>query len=1006
VRPVLLSALLVVFAGCHTAADDPFARASVIDRLDGGVGGPKALAQPGDFLLENDRLRIAVLATRDSMGPGLYGGSIADADVQWNDPRFPPGKGNDQLAEMFTTVNMNVIHPVVDGDVSIIADGSDGGPAIVRVQGAGEPFITLLGALWAIVNAPDFGIVTDYIVEPGKPWVTIRTTATVGWDGVTPLSADGTELEYSDADMPLLEWAVEDGVAVGDFYLQGGSIDVFAPDMGFDEDGEVYAADQRGENTITDPFRFDFVAGVGDGISYGIAPKEGSAFVPLFTSSQTAMFGAGTTGDGTDARFPPGSTFTYERYFFVGTGDVGSILDGYLEARGLPSGHVSGHVVELDSDLPVSGADVFAYKVVDGVVADRPYSEWRTDVDPRDSVADGSFGGQLPPGDWSLIVHKEGHTDSEPVRLHVAEGADLTVALGLPQPGVLTFTVRDELGRLVPAKVTLFRDDAAPTRDPILGDAYVGGSPQDVLFAEYGDGSVALPPGRYHAVASRGIEYELGVSAPFDIDDRTSQHVDLTVVHSVDTEGWVSADLHVHSQPSHDSGVKLPDRVRTMVCEGVEFFSSTDHDFVTDFAPVVEDMGLEEWVQTAVGNEVTTIEIGHFLGFPLDDNQLADAHGAMDWTGKTPYEIVSALRSAGIAGGTSPVIWVGHPRDGILGYFDQYGLNPYEGAPGFAGAPGTAQIDRPVLSRTNTLLAPENMDWSFDALELLNGKRMELIRTPTQPELDRYAAGEDVPIHELIERTMAEQQDLIDDTYRLGYGQEGQIDDWFTLLNLGFTYTAIGNSDTHGMTHIESGCPRNFVLSETDDPAFIDDQAVADAVKAHRVVASYGPFVRFDIDDHGIGDTFTPSAATVTATIDVQAPTWIAVDRVNLYENGTLIHEWAVPETGDVYRFHESLDLTPAADAWYVVEVVGDDDLSPVFTPIEMPEIQLQTVVVGALGGVPAVASLMSPAIPIPTTYPVIPYAITNPIWVDLQGNGFDPPGVPSWMRTPVASDP
>ena len=62
------------------------------------------------------------------------------------------------------------------------------------------------------------------------------------------------------------------------------SIDVFAPDMGFDEDGEVYDAGMRGENTIAKPFEFDYLAGKGTGVSYGLAPKAGSAYVPLFTS--------------------------------------------------------------------------------------------------------------------------------------------------------------------------------------------------------------------------------------------------------------------------------------------------------------------------------------------------------------------------------------------------------------------------------------------------------------------------------------------------------------------------------------------------------------------------------------------------------------------------------------------------------------------------------------------------------------------------------------------------
>lgn len=967
---------------------------------DEGIGGPKALARPGDIVLENDRVRVAILAQdHPNLGPGLYGGSLVDADLQWNDARFPPGFGNDQLAETFTTVNMNVIAPAVPGDVSIVSDGSDGGPAIVRVQGKGEPFITLLGALWAIVGAPDLGLVTDYIVEPGSPWVTMRTTATVHWDGVSPLAADGEPVGYSETELPILEWAIEDGIAFGDFYLQGGAIDVFAPGMGFDEDLEVYEAGLRGENTIAAPFKFDFVAGTGKGISYGLASKEGAQFVPLFTSSQTAAFGGGQLGTGS-GRFPPGTTLTYERYLFVGHGDVGSVVDGYLEQRALPFGTVTGNVTEQDTGTPLSGALVFAYRVADGTREDRPWNAWTTDVDPRDDRSDGSFSGHLPPGTWDLLAHTEGRPDLDATRVEVTEGETVRVALEDGRAGVLTFTVKDEVGRLIPSKVTIFREGGA-TNDTRLGDAYVGGAPQVVVFPMYGEGTVELPPGDYTAVASRGLEYELARSDVFRVDDQRAAHVNFTVVRTVETEGWVSADLHVHSFPSHDSGVRLEDRVRTMAGEGVEFFASTDHDYLSDFAPVIEDLGLEEWVQSAVGNEITTIEVGHFLGFPLHIDHLTPSGGATDWTGKFPGDLMAALREAGQDAGTDPVVFVGHPRDGILGYFDQYGLDPYAGDAGVAGLPGQAVITPGTLSFTNPLLKRENFSWDFDGIELLNGKRMELIRTPTQPELDLHAAS-GVPVHRMIERTLAEQQAMIQGTYTLGYGIEGQIDDWFTLLNLGYKYTVLGNSDTHGWNSVESGCPRNYVMSDTDDPAFIDDQSIADAVKRHQVVASYGPFVRMTLDGHGIGDEFVPDTGPLPMHISVQAPSWIDVDRVELYENGTLIREWTVPETGDVLRFDSNVDITPTQDSWYVVSVLGDQGLDDVFTPVEMPQIQLQNVVFGALGNVAAVSSFLSPAIPIPETYPVLPYAITNPIWVDLQGDGFDAPGVPAWMIHPA----
>lgn len=998
---VVALSLVTALGGC-TADDGGFARARVIGALDEGVGGPKSVAGVGDLVMENDRIRVAILASanpdgseRHSPGPGTYAGSLVDADLRLPDPRRQGARGRDQFAELMPTANMNVTLTTGPDAVRIVSDGSDGGPAVIRAEGTSEPFLTLLGALWTIVRAPDFHITTDYVLEPGVSRVLLRSTYEYGPDA--PSDAPAAEpMGYHDDGLPLLSWAIESGVVGGDFYLSGGSVDVFAPGIGFDEDGAVFRANQAGENTFDVPFAFPFVAGVADGVSYGIAPVQGQAYVPLFTASQTVVVGAGRDGDGSNDRFPDGTALTYERWFFIGHGDVASITDQYLEARGLPYGTVSGRVVEANTGTPLSGANVFAYEPG----APYPWNQFGTDVHPLDDTPDGSFGGRLPPGGWELQVHREGRPLGPRVPVEVREGEAVQIPLEAAQAGALSFVVRDETGRRVPAKLTIFRVDGPPIRDPALGDAFIGGQPQSVVFAAHGEGTVELPDGEYQAVASRGLEYEIDVSAPFRVGPRQAALIELQVERSVVTDGWISADLHVHGVASHDSGVSRTDRVRTMVAEGVEFFASTDHDFVVDYAPAVEELGLTEWVQTAIGVETTTIEIGHFLGFPIGIDHLAEAGGAMDWTGRTPDEIIEAIRERGREVDREPIVFVGHPRDGILGYFDQYGFDPYGGEPGTRGNPGDAAIRSPILSLSNPLLVQGNVSWDFDGLELLNGKRFELIRTPTAAEMEGYALGTGVDVYDMMTRTLAEQQDLIDGTYTLGADFEGHIDDWFTLLNLGYRYTILGNSDTHGRTSVESGCPRNYVMAETDDPAFLDDQAIADAVREHRVVASYGPFVRLWANGEPIGSEIT-GTGPVELEIDVQAPTWIGVDRVELYENGTLIAEWDVEDVPVVERFQATHTVEPTKDSWYVVVVAGDDDLAPVFTPVEIPYIELQAVVSEALGGIAVVGNLLSPAIPMPTTYPVMPYAVTNPIWVDRDGDGFDAPGLPSWLVRP-----
>lgn len=987
--------MIFLLLACRSA--DPWAAAYPVESLDQTIGGPKATLDIGDFVLENDRIRVGVLGPRYSLGPSPYGGTVADVDLQRSEPAYGGGHGRDAFAEMFATVNMNLVAAESEGNVSIISDGSDG-KAIVRADGTGKAFLSLLDALWNIVDQPDFRITTDYVLEPGVPALKLITTAS--------FSEVGSELPAATAtpgateDLPLLNLALFDGFSFGDFYLQGGSVDVFTPGLGFDEDSAVYKAMVlEGKNTFLDPFVVPFVAGVADGVSYAVASPGGQLFIPLYTSSQTAIFGAGIEGDPCDEdgevagvdceenRFPASASYSYERFLGVGKGDVGSALDSLIEAMSTPHGDVAGFVVEEGTGVALSKVSVLVYQKG----ADYAWSQWLTDVGD-DSQLDGSFGGHLPPGDYELQVHARGRPDGLRVPITVSEGKEIKLSLSAPRPGSVRLTVVDETGRSVPAKVTIYPEEGGVPLRPDKGDPYIAGNPSEVWFLPYGEALVVLPPGKYSAIASRGTEYELDESGTFTVVQNGVVDVPLQVVRSVPSPGWVTADFHVHAANSFDSGTTLNDRVVTMVAEGVEFFTSSDHDFITDYAPVVEDLGLEPWVKTGVGLETTTLEVGHFIGFPLENDTIARGGLAFDWTGLKPEEILTEIQELG-RDGVSPVRMVAHPRDGILGYFDQYGYNPYIG-----------EVETPLTALTNPVLAKDNFTLEFDALELLNGKRYDFMRTPTQGEMNDYAAQTGVDAYDFSERTALEQKGLSEGTISLAYGQLGQIDDWFTLLNLGHRITALANSDTHGKFSVEAGCPHNYVAVDIDDPLAVDAVQIAEAVKAHKVIASYGPFVDMWVNnaDNGIGSTVADTDGTVQVHLHVEAPTWIAVDRVELYQNGTLVAELTDLDQTSVVRLDYDLELAVTQDSWLVAIASGRGSLAPVYTPVEMPPVELQDVVTEALGEVPGVGSLLTPAAPIPRTGEVYPYALTNPIWVDVDGGDWTAPGIPAWMVEPT----
>ncbi|MEE2830616.1 MAG: hypothetical protein VX498_15620 [Myxococcota bacterium] len=1061
-RLASLIAALPLLASC--GGSNGAASAYTITSADQLIGGPAADAWVGDFMLENQHLRAAILGDRcqpddqlgvvcSTPGPGLFGGTLADIDLKRGNSSEGSGKGHDGFTELFGTINMDVSEA---HKVEVVADGSDGRAAIVRVSGPAGNYISYIGLIRGILNLPSTYQYTDFILKPGARYITIRTTAQVVDPDLAP-PAHPCTWEQGDEGLPCDEFLIphkeqpqdligglnEGAMQFGDFFLAGADVDIFLPYVGHDESRAVAESAAQGINNFIEPFSFPYLAAQGDQVSYAIATK-GTIVAPLFTSSLTAVFGGEVypevDGEGQPVPFPVGTAYTYERFFGVGHGDIASALDSLLQAYvdegiDIQLGEVRGHVVEGNSMQGISGARVLVYRDtgalpdVDGLPPTEDlYTEFESDSG-NDSIKDGSFSGRLPVGAYKLVARDEKRGASPPVSIVVTE-AGLDTGLIVPQSAALEVFIRDELGRALPSKISLrpLGTDTLSIR-PQLGDDYFSGGFSHVVFAPYGEARIEVPTGRYEVFISRGIEYGLwhseaeGWEGGIVVAPGMASRIEAVLPLEVDSTGFISADFHVHAHPSHDSGVPLSARVTTMVCEGVEFLSSTDHDYVTDYSPVIQSMGLDPWLQSTVGTETTTIEVGHYLGFPLHIDYNQPAGGAYFWTDRTPQQIVDGLRAKGAHSPEETAVFVGHPRDGIFGYFDQFGMDPFS---------GTEEPSASLLNAISnpTLANPENFTLDFDGLEILNGKRLDFVRTPTANEAAcqrAFDGGSPLPecpngtsIYDILARTMEEQLALknLEGEFYLDADDQGQLDDWFFLLNLGYRHTALGNSDTHGITSIESGCPRNFVVSDVEEPEFIDERAIAQAVQEHRVVPSYGPLIRMEIDGAGIGSDVSSPTGSATLSLNIQAPRWMSVDRVELYENGTLIREFVGSEMspGDVVKLDRQVQVQPTdeagnpIDAWYVAVAMGNQDLSPMFTAVEVPKLEFSDVILGAvssldLGGLD-VEGFLGPTPAFPKTHPVLPYGFTNPIWLDVNGdvdgNGlaFEALGrMPDWFR-------
>jgi hypothetical protein len=366
------------------------------------------------------------------------------------------------------------------------------------------------------------------------------------------------------------------------------------------------------------------------------------------------------------ARAAPGATIAWRRRWVAVRGDLAAAARAAWEALGVHTGTLRGRF-----DPPPSSAVIEA---LDGAGRPTISSEMRQD---------GSWELWLPPGEYRVRVDAPGGSDEAPAR--VAAGATAEPRLIAQAPGWLVARVTAPDGSPLPARLTLH--GVAGTPDPALPPGAPGEPPSNVVYGWSGDTRIELPVGSYRVVASHGVEWSLA-EQQVSIERSRGAVARLTLAPAVETSGWIAADFHLHAAPSADSDLPLVERVRALVCEGIELAAATDHSHVTDYAAAVRDLGAASLLMTMPGIEVTTRRWGHFNAFPL-----APDAGTPSPKG-SPARIFRRLRRLS----PGAVIQVNHPRMGRIGYFDRAGLDLDAGSFARAGA-----------------------SFDFDTIEVVNG---------------------------------------------------------------------------------------------------------------------------------------------------------------------------------------------------------------------------------------------------------------------------------------------
>ena len=550
---------------------------------------------------------------------------------------------------------------------------------------------------------------------------------------------------------------------------------------------------------------------------------------------------------------------------------------------------------------------------------------------PHYPDASGKFSFRLPAGEHRIRFEDIGR---DPLEHPVSVRANQTASLNLevPPAAAARVEIRDESGGFSPGKVQFLGQDGTP--DPDFGTEYRVHGNNHQYQTHDGRFTQQIPPGKYLVRVTHGPEFDL-FETTIDVAKGQTADVKAQLKRTVDTAGWVSTDYHAHSTPSGDNYCNTNDRLINFAAEHIEFAPTTEHNRIYDWAPHIDRLGLSPRIRTVIGMELTGSG-QHFNSFPLRRDEFAQDGGAPVWD-FDPRINAMVLRSWG-----TPTLEQGGSR------YDT-GVNARNKAALFGGGPdrwvqanhpdvGTVFFDRDADgSNDGGFVGFERM---IDAAEVWSTEILNL-----NPTYERQTAnGRTVTIPN---RTFG----------------------WLQMLNQGRHVWCVSVSDAHRIFGNGVGDWRTFVPSSTDNPPDIDPAELIRNSKAGRMMLTNGPFLQVTTADGlPIGSTII-SDGYVDLKIRVQAANWIEVDRVQVLVNARQPEQYnfrkathpAMFKDG-VMRFEETVRVHLQQDAHLIVAAVGEN------------------------------ADLKKGWGKNPQGF-ARPTAYTNPIYVDIDHNGFQASG-------------
>jgi len=828
-------------------------------------GGIAAEGGPGDIKLYNSRVQVIIQGAYQSHGYVEVGGNIIDADVV--DARGSLGR--DTIDDLFLA--MGAMRLFEAREVIVTADGSDGGPAVVRATGSDVSWSFIQGAVESadpLLEDQQLEIVVEYRLPPDSDTVQMSVTFT---NTGAELSRFNPTIGIMASDEDLWPWA--------------GGVGLEGPESFGDDVVSIGATGKYGEATLS------------------IWPESGTMNILGITALVSSAGLVVISNGWIDVE--PNQSFSMVRNFTI-AGDTAQAEASRRRAQGQALSTVSGQVLDSVGGSGIEGVRVhFVDPTTDPpTVAGFAYTD-----------AEGSFVAEIAPGTWTVYAVARGladHVDlpagagrygpyadasvnerqlavlrgdasvpglamatgsATPPAQVVTSSADAAappLVFEMTPPGQLEINIVDDSGSPLPAAIGVhYAAGSGPSanvpaalREP-LG---IPTSSSEAAAAWTGDGSVVfkIPPGVYDVTVQHSFRHERTVVTGVEVVAGDVTTIAPVLEEVVALDGWMSMDSHLHASPSNDGSLSMEDRLIGCAATGVQIPVTTDHDRMVDYRPLATALGLDPIMAVTPGVEVSPVLRGHINLFPVEPDPSRINGASVSWW--EPFTDTSSLFEKIRATGTEfSLLQANHPRSGLFDF---------------------ANLD----AGSSTAGRSDFWSWDFDMFELMNGKRVgdwELVRA-----------------------------------------------DWFGFLSNGHRKVPTGVSDSHGRRS-PCGYGRTDVYVGHDDPAALTAEQLTDALRAGHVVVSGGVTLRVTASDGAStwlpGDTV--AATNAVLSVKVSSPSWLVPDSLKLYQNGVAIDEVQLPATATAgVWLEQEFPIASGSDAWFVVEVEGSQALGGVWS--------------------------------------------------------------------------